>query len=48
MIQETSRQPGISPLAGQPAPKEMLIRQPHRTRIPCDESPIWMLAGPAA
>ena len=25
MIQETSRQPRISPLAGQPAPKEMLI-----------------------
>ena len=25
MIQKTSRQPRISPLAGQPAPKEMLI-----------------------
>jgi hypothetical protein len=25
MFQETSRQPRISPLAGQPAPEEMLV-----------------------
>lgn len=43
MIQETSRQPRIPPLAGQPAPKKMLIdstlveREYHVRKLDIDD-----------
>ena len=42
MIQETSRQPRISPLAGQPAPKEMLIDVSRVEREYHARKPDWM------
>jgi hypothetical protein len=53
MIHETLRQPSTSALAGQPAPKELLITSPASNANTMRKSPIWMtrnsawLAGPA-
>jgi phosphoglucomutase len=53
MIQETSRQPRISPLAGQPAPKEMLIdvsrveREYHARKPDMDDPNQRVASAPA-
>ena len=44
MIHETLRQPSTSALAGQPAPKELLITSPASNANTMRKSPIWMTA----
>ena len=41
MIHEKSRPPSTSPLAGQPAPKELLIASPASNANTMRKSPIW-------